>query len=89
MNIPIADTQPILAKQFEEIMATIGEHIRCGIVLLMCAAGMSRSPIIAAAWMHRCGYVNFEAALQQIARVRPTIDPSPVLLKSVKESLSI
>lgn len=88
VNIPIADAQPILAKQFEEIMATIAEHIRFGAVLLMCAAGMSRSPIMSAAWMHCCGYLNFETALEEIAKVRPIIDPSPVLLKSVKEELS-
>jgi hypothetical protein len=88
VRIPIADAQPILTERFEEIMATIAEHIRCGPVLLLCAAGMSRSPIMAAAWLHRCGYVNFEGALQEIARVRPIIDPSPVLLKSVKEALS-
>ena len=88
VNIPIVDAQPILTERFEEIMATIAEHIRFGTVLLMCAAGMSRSPIMAAAWLHRCGYVNFEGALQEIARVRPIIDPSPVLLKSVKEALS-
>jgi protein-tyrosine phosphatase len=88
VNIPIADAQPILLKQFEEIMATIAEHIRFGAVLLMCAAWMSRSPIMAAAWMHRCGYLNFEAALEEIAKVRPIIDPSPVLLNGVKEELS-
>jgi len=31
---------------------------------------------------------HFEAALEEIAKVRPTIDPSSVLLKSVKEELS-
>jgi protein-tyrosine phosphatase len=88
VSIPIADACPISARQFEAVMAAIAAHIRKGTVLLSCAAGMSRSPILAAAWLDRYGYLNFEAALQEIADLRPTIDPSPVLLKSVKENLN-
>lgn len=88
VSIPIADACPISARQFEAVMAAIAAHIRKGTVLLNCAAGMSRSPILAAAWMHRCGYLNFEAALQEIADLRSTIDPSLVLLRSVKENLN-
>lgn len=88
VSIPIADACPISARQFEAVMAAIAAHIRKGTVLLNCGAGMSRSAILAAAWMHRCGYLNFEAALQEIANLRPTIDPSPVLLRSVKENLT-
>jgi protein-tyrosine phosphatase len=88
MHIPIADAQPISARQFEEIMAAIERGLQRGNLLIHCAAGFSRSPIVAAAWMHRCGYLNFEAALQEIADLRPSIDPSPVLLKSVKENLN-
>ena len=88
VKIPIADAQPISTQQFDEIMESIEQGLRRGNLLIHCAAGFSRSPIVAAAWMHRCGYLNFEAALQEIGRLRPTIDPSPVLLKSVKEELS-
>ena len=88
VRVPIADGRPISTDEFEQIIATIARHIRRGTVLLMCAAGMSRSPSMAAAWMHRCGYLNVEAALEEIARLRPTIDPSPVLLKSIKEALT-
>ena len=87
-RVPIADAQPISAQEFDEIMGAIDHGLRRGDLLIHCAAGYSRSPILAAAWMHRCGYINFEAALKQIARVRPTTDPSPVLLKSIKEALT-
>jgi predicted protein tyrosine phosphatase len=87
-RFPIADSQPISKQQFEQIMVAIKEGLQRGNLLIHCAAGYSRSPILAAAWMHRCGYINFEAALKQIGRVRPTIDPSPVLLKSIKEALT-
>jgi protein-tyrosine phosphatase len=65
VTIPIADAQPIPPAQFEEIIKTLAEEIRRGAVLLVCAAGMSRSPIMAAAWMHRNGNLNFEAAMRQ------------------------
>jgi protein-tyrosine phosphatase len=87
MRIPIADAQPISTRQFEEIMAAIERGLQRGNLLIHCVAGFSRSPILAAAWMHRCGYLNFDAALQEIAAVR-AIDPSPVLLKSIKEHLT-
>jgi len=86
-RFPIADSQPISKQQFEQIMSAIKQGLRRGNLLIHCAAGYSRSPILAAAWMHRCGYLDFEVALQEIARLRPTIDPSPVLLKSIKEEL--
>lgn len=88
MRLSIPDAQPISTHQFGEIMAAFEHGLQRGNLLIHCAAGYSRSPILAAAWMHRNGYLNFEAALQQIARGRSTIDPSPILLKSVKEELS-
>lgn len=87
LKISIADAQPIPPAQFEEITKTITEQVRRGAVLLVCAAGMSRSPIMAAAWMHRSGNLDFEAAMQNIGGLRPMIDPSPILLRSVRESL--
>jgi protein-tyrosine phosphatase len=87
VRVPIEDARPISPPQFEAVMSAIAEHVRNGKVLLHCGAGMSRSPIFAAAWMHRCGYLHVESALLEIAELRPTIDPSPVLLKSVTEHL--
>ena len=48
---------------------------------------MSRAPIMAAGWMHVIGYKNIEAALEEIAGLRPIIAPSGILLASVKEYL--
>ena len=87
VRIPIDDARPLSLSQFDAVMSAIAEHIRSGRVLLHCGAGMSRSPIFAAAWIHRCGYLHIESALLEIADLRPEIDPSPVLLKSVKEHL--
>jgi hypothetical protein len=59
----------------------------CGKVLLHCVAGISRTPVIAACWLHSVGYKNIDAALEEIATLRPAIDPSPILLMSIKEHL--
>jgi len=87
LYIPIADCVPIPVKRFEEIMKAITENIRKGGVLLHCAAGMSRAPVLCAAFMNRCGYSSFDSALAELERLRPTIDPAPILLRSIKELL--
>ena len=84
VQIPVADSQPICPKQFDQIMVVISKSIRSGRVLIHCAAGMSRSPMLCAAWMRRCGYASIDRALAEIADLRPIIDPSPVLLSSVR-----
>jgi protein-tyrosine phosphatase len=87
LHIPIADAKSLGVAQFDAIMDALAENIRWGTVLLHCGSGMSRAPIIAAAWMHVVGYKNVDAALKEIAGVRPIITPSDILLASVKEYL--
>jgi protein-tyrosine phosphatase len=87
VRIPISDSDPIPVRKFEAVIAVLAASIRNGKILLHCGAGMSRAPIFAAAWMHRVGHLHIESALLEIAELRPVIDPSPVLLKSVKEHL--
>jgi atypical dual specificity phosphatase len=88
VRIPIADAQPIPPAKLEKIMKALAEQIRRGVVLLVCAAGMSRSPIMAAAWLHCSRNLDFDAAMRHIAVLRPTIDPSPILLGSMRGNLS-
>ena len=64
-----------------------GQGVRHGTLLIHCVAGMNRSPVMTAAWLHRCGCLNLVAALLEIDRRRPAINPSPVLLRSVAEHL--
>jgi atypical dual specificity phosphatase len=87
MRVPIADSQPISMRQFDEIMAAIEQGLGQGNLLIHCVAGFSRSPIMAAAWMNRHGYASIDKSLAEIAELRD-IDPSPVLLRSVKENLT-
>jgi protein-tyrosine phosphatase len=84
IHIPIADSRPITAQKFEDIMFAIAIGVRRGKLLVHCLAGMSRSPILIAAWLHRCGYAEIDKALAEIAELR-NIAPSQVLLRSAKE----
>jgi protein-tyrosine phosphatase len=87
LHFPVADSRAMPVARLDAILDAIGENIRWGRVLLHCGAGVSRAPIMTAAWMDACGYKNLEAALEELAGLRPIIDPSPTLLKSVKEHL--
>jgi protein-tyrosine phosphatase len=82
-RIVIAESSPISARQFDAVMAAIAQGVRHGKLLIHCAGGVNRSPIMAAAWLHRCGCLNLVEALLAIKERRPIIDPSPVLLRSV------
>ena len=87
IHIPIPDSRPISAQKFEDIMYAMAIGVRRGNLLVHCLAGMSRSPILIAAWLHRCGYAGIDRALSEIAELRD-LAPSPALLKSVKDLLS-
>jgi predicted protein tyrosine phosphatase len=84
IHIPISDLRPMSAQKFEDIMFAMAVGVRRGNLLVHCFAGMSRSPILIAAWLHRCGSAGIDKALAEIAKLR-RIAPSDVLLKSVKE----
>ena len=87
LHLPIPDAEPISVGEFDAVIDGIAENIRWGTVLLHCGSGLNRSPIMAAAWMHVVGYKNIDAALEEIAGLRPTIAPSNTLLASAKEHL--
>jgi protein-tyrosine phosphatase len=87
IHVPIDDAQPIPVDQFDAIMRAIADHIRSGKVLIHCGSGVSRAPVITAAWMHLAGHQHFDAALKEIARLRPFINPSAILVASVKAHL--
>jgi predicted protein tyrosine phosphatase len=86
MHIPIPDLRAISAQKFDDILYAIEIGVRRGNLLVHCQAGMSRSPVLVAAWMDRCGYAGIEKALAEIGESRE-IAPSRVLLECVTELL--
>jgi hypothetical protein len=86
VHVAIADGTPITVGQYQSVMDAIWQNIG-GNVLLHCVGGMSRTPVVCSAWMHVVGYRNIDAALEEIAKLRPSIDPSPILLLSIREHL--
>ena len=85
VHLPIQDDQPIPVGQFDSIMDALSENIRWGTVLVNCGVGLSRAPTMTAAYLHVVGYRNIDAAIKEIRAMRPIIEPSLILLKSVKE----
>jgi protein-tyrosine phosphatase len=85
-HIPIFESSPLSARKFNDVISAIAKYVRHGKVLVHCAAGMSRSPILVATWLHRCGYAELSSALREISQARE-IDPSPILLRSIGEHL--
>jgi protein-tyrosine phosphatase len=84
----VEDAEPVPVWRFDAIMDALSENIRWGgKVLLHCGQGISRAPSMAAAYMDAVGYKSIEAALGEIRRVRPFIQPSTNLVKSLKENL--
>ena len=87
IHLHVEDAQPIPVRQFDAIMRAIAENTRRGKVLVHCGSGISRAPIMTAAWMHAVGYKDLDAALLEIAGLRPIIAPSAILLASIREHL--
>ena len=83
IHIPIADSRAIPPQKFVDIMYAVEIGVRRGNLLVHCLAGMSRSPILIAAWMDRCGYAGIDKALAEVAKQRE-IAPAQMLLASVK-----
>ncbi len=86
LHIPIEDEQHVKVGQFDAVMDAIAENIRWGKVLVHCGVGVSRAPIMVAGYMASVGYLNVDAALAEIRKVR-SISPSTILLNSVKGHL--
>jgi protein-tyrosine phosphatase len=87
LHLPVEDREPVPVRQFDRIMDAIAENVRWGTVLLHCGVGISRAPVLTAAWMNCVGYKHFDAAIQEITQMRPSISPSKTLLDSIRRHL--
>ena len=87
IHLPIEDDEAVPSDQFEAVMDSIAVNIQDGNVLVHCALGLSRSPTLTAAYMHRVGYKHFNFSLAEIEQLRPIVEPSETLRSRVKETL--
>lgn len=87
LNLPVTDDESMSVRQFDAIMDALIANIRWGTVLLHCSQGISRAPSLAAAYMAAVGYRNLDAALVEIKRLRTFINPSDILLESIRRHL--
>jgi len=87
IRLHVEDAKEIPVCQFEAIIGAIAENIRRGKVLIHCGSGISRAPVVTAAYLHVVGYKSLDAALSEIAGLRPIINPSAILLASVRKHL--
>jgi protein-tyrosine phosphatase len=87
IHLPIEDDESVPMRQFNAVMDAMAMNIRKGIMLLHCGLGISRAPTLTAAYLHRVGYKNINAAIEEIRHLRPIIEPSQILMNSVKENL--
>jgi protein-tyrosine phosphatase len=85
--LPIEDDEPVPLCQFEAVMYAIASSIRSGVVLVQCGVDISRAPTLTAAYAHCVGYKHFDSAIDEIRQMRPIINPSTILVNSVKEHL--
>ena len=84
VHLPVEDEIAIPPARFNAIMDAISTNVRRGRLLVHCGGGISRGPIMAAAYLHCVGYKEFDAALQDIALLRGFISPSAILRASVR-----
>lgn len=86
MNVPLIDGEPIVEKEFWACMGWLDEmRNRNKTILIHCAAGVSRSITICAAFMKRKGLASsMDNAFTVIKANRTQAGPSPVVWASAK-----
>ncbi|KAH7883468.1 protein-tyrosine phosphatase-like protein [Phlebopus sp. FC_14] len=56
-----------------------------GKILVHCSAGISRSPMVVAAYLMKCRGMTLKAALKQIVEARPQVSPNSGFLQQLKD----
>ena len=85
LRVPLYDGEGNTPESLGLAIGSIERLLRSGILTLVaCSAGLSRSPLIAAAALSRVDQIPLAAALQQIQTLRP-LDVSPRLLHDVEQ----
>jgi protein-tyrosine phosphatase len=89
-HIPFPDGEDIPEKEFWECLNFLEDRYDKGcIILVHCAAGISRSVVLAASFMHFMKIMDFLDALEWIKKRRKIANPHVKILTSAKKILKI
>jgi protein-tyrosine phosphatase len=89
-HIPFNDGAEIPEKKFWECMQVLFDRYQRGKnILIHCAAGISRSATIAAAFLHFAHIMQFADALAYITQRRAVVEPKEETLASVRKLLKV
>ena len=89
LHLTLRDRQPMAADTLERALDFIHQQINAGRrVLVHCQMGISRSPTLVAAYLHRHQGMPLDEAVTYLHHLRPVVNPHPVLLASVAALLA-
>jgi histidinol-phosphate aminotransferase len=85
LTLPVADRVALPATTIRTVTAFIERQRQAGRkTLLHCQMGISRSPALAACYLHEYAGRRLADALLEVGRARPIADPHPALLASMQ-----
>lgn len=85
LRVPLTDGEDNAPESLELAIGSVERLLRPGIpTLVVCSAGLSRSPVIAAAAISRVDQIPLKTALEKIQQIRP-LDVSARLLNDVEQ----
>jgi protein-tyrosine phosphatase len=89
-EIPVEDGCAFPDAEFRACMDFMTEQHKKGAkTLVHCAAGISRSANIAAAFLYVSGQMPLELAVQHVKKCRPIVMPHPKTYNSIKKLLGV
>ena len=90
MHVPFEDGHAIPKKAFVKCLGWLKHMYEDGhTILIHCAAGISRSVVTTASFMHFMGIADFDQALHEIKMIRPVANPAVSVLISAKRMLGV
>lgn len=88
MHCPFHDGHDIPADKFAAAMAFLSfANDNGGKILVHCAAGISRSPVIVASFLHYSGQMEFNTAIDYVITKRRIVNPAVAVINSARKLL--
>lgn len=89
-DVPFHDGYEIPLHEFSEALAFLRfQHELGHKTLVHCAAGISRSPSVVAAFLHHSKQFDLDLAFNLIRKCRSIVQPHPLIVRSIKKHLHV